>query len=267
MRPRVRTTALLASLDREWARTAGRPGSLRRASAWPTLACPTRLGDALAIALSRCRSLDDLVGATQGGAIDDSSGPSADLVLAALVVSARHDDLAGRVVLQRILPGIISQSRRYSGGVDPDERIAQAIGAAWLAIRSFDVERRPRNVAAALISDTMWNAFRRASRRRSAGEIPSPDEVFATRAAAPDDLDPVVALAATIRAAELAGASSAHVDLIRDLVRVGSPSELARRREVTPRTIRNHRDAAVAEIRRALGPDWTDADERLSAVA
>lgn len=264
---RACATPLLVSLDREWARTSRRPSAMRRARTWPDLVAAPDLARALADVTDRCRSLDDLVDATQRDAVRTRSGPHPDLVLAALVVAARHDDVAGQVLVRRILPGVISQSRRYASGDDVDERVAQAIGAAWIAIRSFDVERRPRAIAAALISDAMWSAFRRASRRRSAGEIPSPDEVFVRRAAPSDDVDPLVGLAATVRAAETAGAGDGHLELIRDLVRAGTPSELARRRCVTPRTIRNHRDSAVAEIRRVLGPDWTDGDVRLSAVA
>ena len=49
-----------------------------------------------------------------------------------------------------------------------------------------------------------------------------------------------------------AGVPAEALDLLRQLVRVGSPGIVARERNVTPRTVRNHRDRAVDHIRAAL---------------
>lgn len=190
----------------------------------------------------------------------------ADSALAALVTLARHDELAGRLVVQRILPGVISRAKRW-GDHQPDEAIDVAIGACWIAVAAYDPERRPRNIAAALVSDVIWIAFRQQSRRRAASEMPIDTAVLGGHPAPDPDVHPIVALAETVRAAEAAGVDRAHLDLVRDLARAGSPSELARRRCVTPRTIRNRRDAARDQIRAALGPDWTDWTDRLATAA
>lgn len=224
---------------------------------------------ALATALQSISSLDELVAATNrpGHRIDGDSLADPDEVLGALVRVAANDDLAARVVLQRITPAIISASNKYRRMVFNDERTDLAIGAAWLVVRSFDVERRRRNIAAAIVSDVMWIAFRAPARRKSQCEIPTPHEVFARTAADPVELDPITALAATVRAAAAAGIEDRDLDLIRELARVGSPGEVARRIAVTPRTVRNRRDSATHHIRSALGPDWGDWREQLTAAA
>jgi hypothetical protein len=213
--------------------------------------------------------LDELVASTNRpcGSSDLASFADPDEILGALVDVARTDELAARVVLQRILPGLISASRRYVRSVFNDDLTDLAIGAAWLIVRSFDIEQRRRHVAATLISDVMWIAFRRPSRRRSIREIPTPNEVFVGTAAAPVELDALTALAGTVRAAATAGVDDGTLELIRELARIGSPGEVARRRNVTPRTIRNQRDTATSAIREALGPDWADWDDQLVAAA
>ena len=134
-------------------------------------------------------------------------------------------------------------------------------------IATYDPVRRPRHIAAALVSDVIWTAFRQPSRRTSSREVPTPSSVFVRRAAPEADLDPIVALAATVRAAQRAGVEREHLDLVRELARVGSPSEVARRHRVTPRTIRNRRDTARDRIRAALGTEWDDWRDLSTAAA
>ena len=55
-----------------------------------------------------------------------------------------------------------------------------------------------------------------------------------------------------LRDARRAGVPTGDLDLLRELVRVGSPGVVAKQRKVTPRTIRNHRDRAVDHVRTAL---------------
>src|SRR6056297_3261989 len=150
IRRRRNGAAVLAELDREWARLS------RRRSTPDTL----RVWDATGrVSLPRpVRTLDELVGATQ------PSGPfehSAERTLRDLVALAPTDDIAGRVVLQRLLPGLITGASRWrSWGTDVDP-IDVVIGAAWIAIHRFDLENRRSAVAPSLISDALWGAFRR----------------------------------------------------------------------------------------------------------
>lgn len=268
-RRRFKITPQLRSLDADWARARRRPSNLRRARAWPELVADGRAAEALATAVESISDLDQLVAATHRAGHASTSGrqPDPDEVLGALLEVAAADELAARLVFQRILPAVISASRRFNRTTFNDERTDLAIGAAWLVVRSFDIERRRRHLAAALVSDVMWIAFQGPARRKSTYEIPTPNDVFARTAAAPVELDPITALAGTMRAAAAAGIEDHELELIRDLARAGSPGELARRHNVTPRTIRNRRDKATTVIRTALGADWADWSEQLTAAA
>lgn len=79
-----------------------------------------------------------------------------DPVLLALLVRARQDQLAGRVVLQAMLPGLKSLSARLARSVVSFEELWQVLFAClWERIVTYPVERRPSRVAANLLLDTM----------------------------------------------------------------------------------------------------------------
>ena len=141
-----------------------------------------------------------------------------------------------------------------------------AIGAAWMAIRRFDVRARSRHVAPALIADALWIGFRRGARKRVESEIPVPGSVLGAQPAPPHTPDPLAALAGTMRAAARAGVRSSDLELLRTIVIAGGPTRAARDCEVTVRTIRNRRDQAARRIRRALGPEWADWSDPLVAA-
>ncbi len=246
-RPR-HCTPLLVELDREWARLRRRPQALRRVRSWSH-------DPALAPIVSVIRDLDELVRATSPIAGGVGSG---DDILRSLITLATDDELAGRIVLQRILPGLISRSRRWDGHARGGDACDVSIGAAWLAIRTFDVRARSRHVAPSLIADALWIGFRRGARRKVEQEVPVPANVLTAYPAPAHEAAPLEALAGTLRAARRAGVPAADLELMRRIVVAGSPSQAARQCKVTVRTIRNRRDAATWKIRRALGPDWAD---------
>ena len=169
-------------------------------------------------------------------------------VLLGLVAVARHDDLAGRIVLQRIMPGLLAVVRRRAAR-QHHGAFEELIGAAWMAIRCCPVERRPNHLAANLVRDAAYRAFTAPTRRRSATEI-SVDPRVLDETPAPISVSPFEELAALVADGRRAGMAGRDLDLVRDLVRVGSPSVLAAQRKVTPRTIRNHRDRVTAQLRR-----------------
>lgn len=194
--------------------------------------------------------LGDIIAATHRGVGRHGDG---DAILLRLIELSRHDDLAGRLIIQRLLPGLVARSAQYwdfHERVDPLELV---IAGAWMAISDYDVERRRRNVAPALISDAVFQTFRRPLRKRSATEVIRSTRTFADSATTDADAPALVELAEVITEARRAGVPTHDIDLIRQLVRVGSPSVVATQRKVTPRTIRNHRDRAVSHIREAIG--------------
>jgi hypothetical protein len=169
-------------------------------------------------------------------------------VLRRLVTLARHDDLAGLIVVQRILPGLLAAARRRAVP-GQNGSFEELIGAAWMAIRGCPVERRHTHVAANLVRDAAYRAFTAPTRRRSATEV-SVDPRVLDETPADVVISSFEELATIVADARRAGMAASDLDLVRDLVRLGSPGELARRREVTPRTIRNHRDRVTAQLRR-----------------
>jgi DNA-directed RNA polymerase specialized sigma24 family protein len=190
-------------LGHEWRRLNFRPSSVRIASAWQITSGPPSC-------------LDDVL--TAVGAGGDSS-PAADLRLRRLVAIARTDDLAARVVIERILPGLLKLTSKYRRSTDSFEEL---LAAAWIAVRTYNPERSPSNIAVALLSDAEYAAYRRRMRRREHIE--------------PHD-------------AEAAGMRADDVDLVRRLAAETSTEELAHQLHVTSRTIRNRRGRAVAALR------------------
>lgn len=240
--------SLTARLDAEWHRLRHTPRAVRTVRSW-SIAGSTHPFDVLAADVA---VLDQIVAATQR----DAGGPDdAERILARLVELARDHELAGRILVQRLLPGIIVRARRYRDHSCDTDPVAIAIAAAWLAIRAYDVERRPRQVAAALISDTMYLAFRRELRRRARTEVVMTDERFALIAADEPRATPFVELADVVRTATANGLPAADREFIRGFVRSGSSIAFADELGVTTRTVRNRRDRVVLNLRLALdGP-------------
>lgn len=239
------SSLLLERLDTEWAHLRTSRRALRSARAWAHAYPDHPLADVV----SDLDDLDQIRRATQRTHVPERPD---DAILLALVELSRNDELAGRIVLQHLLPPLIVHARRYRSFRDRTDPIAQIIPAAWLAIRNYDVERRRHHVASSLISDAVFQAFRRPLRVRARTEHVMGPGAFA---ATPCLDGPVTALdefVTVLREAQGAGVSAADLDLLRHLVRVGSPGIVAEQRNVTARTIRNHRDRAIEHVRSAL---------------
>ena len=221
-------------LDRDWQFLRTRRVSLICARAWDL----TPPGIAL----------DDLrwfIDATQR-----SGGREADRLLGRLVSVAHHDDLAARIVVQRLLPGLVVQSRRHRFRCDGVEPLDLVVPSAWMAVKRFDVRRRSTHIAASLRSDAIHLAFRQPSRRVSRSDVVEPSD-FDKRPAA-TTLGAFEELASAVALARRRGVADEHLELVRHLVRAGSPTQVALERGVTARTVRNHRDVAIRRIRAAV---------------
>lgn len=216
-------------LAAEWVRLRRRPTSLRAADRWRLLDHPVT-------------DLDQVLRAV---GYETAPSGAAENRLRRLVAIAAHDDLAGRVVVQRLVPGLLAvvrRRRRAEGGDTFDE----LLGAAWVAIRTFNTERRPSCLAAALITDADYRAFRAPARRRAHDTHPLADVGHL-----PDDRDPhpIDELVELFAAARAAGIADDDLDLLRQLIAVPTARELAARLRVTPRTIRNRRDRITDRLR------------------
>ncbi|MET0908587.1 MAG: hypothetical protein ABWZ99_03890 [Ilumatobacteraceae bacterium] len=242
-RPHLFSTQLV----REWEALRRRPAELAVARSWRT-----HVGDGpLARALDGLQDLDEIIRATNAAGNGDEAG-NGDGALLQLVELARFEQLAGRIVVQRLLPGLIARAARYRSRRDDIDPVEFVVGAAWIAIRRYDTTTRRRYVAASLISDAIFQAFRQPLRRRWVSEVAVPLAQFDDRAAPATSVTTLEQLADVIRLARSRGVPAADLQLVRDLVQVGSANLLAVREGVTPRTIRNRRDRAVAHIRDAV---------------
>lgn len=226
-----RHALLSARLDREWRALRRDPAAVARAAAWRVT--DERFGD-----------LDELL--TLAG-YRTAHTPAGNAVLLRLVALSRRDELAARVVLQRILPGLLAVvRRRRRNGEGPFEEL---LGAAWLAIRSCRPERGYDQVAAHLVRDAAYRAFTAPTRRLSATEI-SVDPHTLDETPAVRHIGPCEELATLLEDARACGVEEPDLELMRDLIDVGSPGRLAALRKVTPRTVRNQRDRVAARLLR-----------------
>jgi len=231
-------------LDADWQHTATARRTVRTIRSWAAHA--TAAETAETARFDQLTNAQELIDATQR-----SDGDAGNSLLLLLVELARHDALAGRIVVQRLLPGLISAAAKYRFLSEAGDPVEEAVGAAWIAIRNYDIAKRTRHVAAGLISDAIYLAFRRDARRQVPAETPTEPRLLGERVACPPS-PALVELADVVRMARLAGVDTHDLDLIRALVCTGSPSAVARQRCVTPRTIRNRRDRAIRRLQQAV---------------
>ena len=219
---------LSARLDREWELLRSRNRVVARARSW-------RVTDRV------FADLDELL-ALAGHRTERTA--EANAVLGRLVDAGRVDQLASRVVLQRLLPGLLAIVRRRG----PEGELEELIGAAWLAIRTYRTDRRPQRIAANLVRDAAYIAFTAPRRRRSASEVAIDPRRF-DETPADESMNAFEELAMLLAAARGAGLPDEDADLVRHLVRAGSPAAVAAEWNVTTRTVRNRRDRVTARLR------------------
>jgi hypothetical protein len=236
-------TTLPARLDADWRRLRTSRRHVAAVQRWSG-GDPDDPFDRLVEAVS---DLDQIVAATQRGARDDEH------ILRRLVETARSEELAGRILLQRLLPGLLARSRQYVDRRDPNAGPTDlVVAAAWIAIRRYDTVRRPNQVAAALISDAVFHAFRQPARRRSATELVCSPATFCAVPSPEPDPSPIEEFADVVREAHRAGVADGHLELLRRLVVTGSPEAVGAERKVTARAIRYQRERTVRQVRTAV---------------
>ncbi|MEL6890709.1 MAG: hypothetical protein AAFP84_03880 [Actinomycetota bacterium] len=253
-------TLLTNQLHREWRRLRRRPGTMRDVLAWRTGTAD--LDERVTGRLASARHLDDVLALT-----DQAAGPSGDEILHWLMVVGVTEPLAARIVLQRVLPVVVHQARRWPvhhSAIDPAD---DAIIAASLAIEAYDRSEQRRYIAPRIVSAALHEAFRKPQRRRSftierAVAAPRFEREFSP----PHELNGTIAAARLIAAAEAAGVDADLLELTRRLARGESTTSIAADRQCTDRTIRNQRTRAISALRTCLGPGWSDWRDPLTAV-
>lgn len=216
-------------LAREWNRLRVRQDHLATATTWQLVDHPIESLDDILHAVGYERRPDDL---------DEHR-------LRRLVEIAAHDDLAARIVIQRLLPGLLAVVRRRRGSCP--YVCEELLGAAWIAVRTYNTRRSPRSIAASLISDADYGAFRAEGRRKSSLERPV-DPQLQDRPAVHEESS-CEQLATLLADAADAGMPAADLDLLRQLLAAPTAIELARTLRITPRTIWNRRDRITSRLR------------------
>lgn len=220
-------------LLREWYRLRRSPAAIEHARS---------LGVADAV-------FDDLDGLLRLAGFGVSATPAADAVLAGLVRHAADDDLAARIVLQRILPGLLA----LAGAERRDGRYADAlddvVAEAWMAIRRYAPDRSGEAIAARLLNDTRHRAFTGPRRRRHLAVEPRDVQQVPERGGADDVQHPFVELTALLIGARTAGLSDDALATVRVLVAHDSVNAAAAAVGVTTRSLRYRRRALVEQLR------------------
>lgn len=241
--PLVINRILLARLDREWQALNQRPAVLRRAAGWGLGMSFNSLDEVVVATGYRSHQEQRLCARGSGSAV-------ANEVLRRLLVVAGTDDVAARVVLQRLLPGVVAAARRW-GGHRPGgsfDAFDEMLSATWMVIREFPAERQTRHLAASVLRAGEYRAFQKSNRRMMVLELTAPNlldlpvETVVTLDVA-DELAEVVACASALTEHEL--------QLIELLARGCSAAEMAEQLSISVRTVRNHRDAVVHRLREA----------------
>lgn len=194
-------------------------------------------------------NLDDvLVRAGFGTGVSDSIG---DQYLLLLVKRAAHDELAARIVLQRILPPLLAIARRRGritrGGID--EALTETLSYAWELIRTYPAERRPAKVAANLVRDAEYFAFVRNSRKRTVAIDIKPADELERLAEPPQEGTASDELWRLLHEADQKGMTPKRLDVLRRLANGESFELVAADYGVAIRTVRTWRKEGITELR------------------
>ncbi len=190
-----------------------------------------------------------LVRAGFNTARDDSQG---DQYLWLLVKQATSDELAARIVLQRILPPLLAIARRrgriVEGGIDT--AIADVLPSAWGVIRKYPWHRRPNKVAANLVRDSEYFAFVHGHRSKRYKVVPMDPYVLSEFLVAPEEqIEEEISLDKLIAVAIDQGIDSKHIEILRAVASGDNAATIAARYGVAERTARAWRAKAVSELR------------------
>jgi hypothetical protein len=117
--------------------------------------------------LARFSGVTALVRFLHGEQPTASDVAAKDELLCGLLTLANEDPLAGRVVLQALLPGLKQLARRALFDAGERELFWELLLAhTWSRIRSYPLARRRRRVAANLLFDSLQRTLRELSRER-----------------------------------------------------------------------------------------------------
>lgn len=211
---------------------------------------------ALGVTTAPFHDLDELLRlAGFGVAATDES----EAVLAGLARHAHADELAARIVLQRILPGLLTiagAEQRRDRGTDA---LTELVGEAWVAIRRYRCDRRPTAIAARLLNDARHRAFTSPRRRRRLTTDATDVHDLPAPSAPPEH--PFVELTALLAVARDAGLAERDLVTVRVLIAHDSVNEAAVAEGVSSRALRYRRRDLVARLQSLVLTDGATGTE------
>jgi hypothetical protein len=186
--------------------------------------------------------------------LDATEGDEGDEQLAAIVAEAGNSQDAARLVLVRVLPGLLSAAGRRAqlDHRPPADVLHDVVANAWIIIRNYPIDRRPRRIAANIVRDSEYQTFVRHKRLRSAGETPTIDlQEFP----GPDtEVHPSFEVVETLAEARRCGVDPAALEVLARLALTDvSLCAMADEQCVTVRTLLKRRRAAEEAVAAAVG--------------
>jgi DNA-binding CsgD family transcriptional regulator len=237
----------LRHLQRDWERRRHDPRTLAEVNSWGLPGDPVT-------------DLDDVV--IRAGFGKSATDSVADAYFFQLISRAKHDDLAARICLQRVMPSVLAIARRR-GRITPggfDQAMTECLATAWMQVRTFPADRRTKKIAANLVRDIEYHGFVRERRMK---KHPSVSLAERHHDVVTYDLDPHHTddeLNDVLTLAEQHGLSNYHATLLRRIAS-GEPNEdIAASYNISPRTVRDHRATALAHVREILAKVYDEAD-------
>ncbi len=172
----------LSRLEEEWRSLLGLRAAARFRS-WARLEPP----------LARFANPADLIEFLRG----PSRSGDKDAVLAGLLRKVATEPLAGRILLEALLPGLKTLARRLiAGGTERDETWSLLLACAWDRICSYPLGRRPQRIAANILFDTLGEALATLeAERRSRAELAASSVPAANGVAVSADVDALLRIA------------------------------------------------------------------------
>ena len=231
----------------EWTAMCGNRRLLRQVNAWGLPGLPIGHLDELLIRSGLDGRSDD----------DDS-----DHYLALIQQRAGTDELAARVMLQRLMPAMLSIATKRAPITDNGTigAFEAVVSAAWVVIRRYPIDRRPVHVAGNLVRDIEYAAFVRDKRLKSATiETVVGDRVLdlagANHARANGSHDPVAAdgeVEALLADLARSGLSTADIQMLRSVMNDVNSAEAGDALGINARSARNRRASALKRAREVL---------------
>jgi len=209
-----------AQLEREWNQLIVNPRALKELRNWNFD--------------GQCfDEFDKLLRATGFGCVDVAGSES---LLRQLVSLAGRDHLAARVVLQRVLPGLVAAVRFRNRQMTSEIALSELIAAAWIVITTYDGRRNPGSVAAAIIDSSVYRAFKVERNRRTTEPLDNVERVLAHSDS--DALNELSELREVLSEAERLGMSKDDLRLVFSVATGTSTETLAKEIGITSRAVR-----------------------------